>query len=160
MVTRYRARGAVGQHPFVGVLLGRDDRRALMPGRLRDILAKEITMDTADTSISDRDAYIMAEALATAILVLEGLPAELKPLNDIAEMRAMLAKRPDLANVALSDAGRRFRKAREIKMDDLMRRAELKLADPQVSEERKRLLRKSLGDANEFLGLTKAMTVN
>jgi hypothetical protein len=117
-------------------------------------------VDISNTSISDRDAYIMAEALATAILALESLAAELKPLGEITEMRAMLAKRPDLADLALSDASHRFRKAREIRMDDLMRRAELELADPQMSKERKRLLRKNLGDANEFLVLTKAKTVN
>ena len=46
----------------------------------------------AKIRITDRDAYIIAEALATAIVALTRLPAERRPSSNIEDMKAIFIR--------------------------------------------------------------------
>jgi hypothetical protein len=69
-------------------------------------------MTEVDISITSRDAFTIAEALATAILVLKSLSDEHRPDDDIADMKAMLDKldkaQPKMRDIVTADARRRF----------------------------------------------------
>src|SRR3954447_4331998 len=73
--------------------------------------AREGTMrDRALGLITGRDEFIIAEALATALVALEGLPPARKPTRNIAEMKMVLNSlcQPSEVSIHLTTARWRF----------------------------------------------------
>lgn len=59
--------------------------------------------------ITGRDQFILLEALATALVALEHLPARCQPASDMDDMRALLAHyAPSDVTIHLADAKRRL----------------------------------------------------